>query len=69
MTNAPDTNGFDDAIEVGATSMAHGGLGNSLRGMVNIALTDELAVRVVGFDVRTPRTISIRRERHSAAEL
>jgi iron complex outermembrane recepter protein len=54
VTNAPDTSGFDDAFELGAMTMAHGGLGNSVRGMLNVALSDDLAVRVVGFDVRTP---------------
>jgi outer membrane receptor protein involved in Fe transport len=58
VTNAPDTTGFDDAFELGAITMAHGGLGNSVRGMVNVALTDNLAVRVVGFDVRTPGYIN-----------
>jgi len=58
VTNAPDTNGFDDSFELGATTMANGGLGNSLRAMVNVALTDDLAVRVVGFDVRTPGYIN-----------
>lgn len=54
VTNAPDTAGFDDAFEIGAITMAHGGLGNSVRAMVNVALSDNLAVRVVGFDVHTP---------------
>jgi iron complex outermembrane receptor protein len=58
VSNAPDTTGFDDAFEVGAISMAHGGLGNSVRGMFNVALSDDLAVRVVGFDVRTPGYIN-----------
>ena len=59
VSNAPDTTGFDDAFEVGAISMAHGGLGNSLRGMLNVALSDDLAVRVVGFDVKTPGYINV----------
>jgi len=59
VSNAPDTSGFDDAFELGAISMAHGGLGNSMRGMVNVALTDDLAVRVVGFDVKTPGYINV----------
>jgi outer membrane receptor protein involved in Fe transport len=54
VTNAPDTTGFDDAVELTGVNMDHGGFGESERGMVNIALTDDLAVRVVGFDVRTP---------------
>jgi outer membrane receptor protein involved in Fe transport len=58
VSNAPDTNGFDDAFEIGAFTMAHGGLGNSVRGMFNVAFTDDLALRVVGFDVRTPGYIN-----------
>jgi outer membrane receptor protein involved in Fe transport len=54
VTNAPDTRGFDDAFELGGITMNHGGVGSSVRGMVNVALTDDLAVRAVGFDVRTP---------------
>jgi iron complex outermembrane receptor protein len=58
VSNAPDSTGFDDAFELGAITMAHGGLGNSVRGMVNVALSDDLAVRVVGFDVKTPGYIN-----------
>src|SRR5277367_6407695 len=54
VTNAPDTTGFDDAVELTGINMDHGGFGTSERAMVNVALTDDLAVRVVGFDVRTP---------------
>jgi outer membrane receptor protein involved in Fe transport len=54
VTNAPDTRGFDDAFEFGGITMNHGGTGSSVRGMVNVALTDDLAVRAVGFDVQTP---------------
>ena len=58
VSNAPDPAGFDDAFEVGVLDMDHGGVGNSMRAMVNIALTDDLAVRVVGFDVRMPGYIN-----------
>jgi iron complex outermembrane recepter protein len=58
VTNAPDTSGFDDAFEIGVSDMANGGVGDSFRGMVNVALTDNLALRVVGFDVRTPGYIN-----------
>jgi iron complex outermembrane receptor protein len=54
VTNAPDTTGFDDAVELTGINMDHGGFGTSERAMVNVAFTDDLAVRVVGFDVRTP---------------
>jgi len=59
VTNAPDTTGFDDAFEIGAVTMTHGGMGNSLRGMFNVAFSDDLALRVVGFDVKTPGFINV----------
>jgi len=58
VSNAPDTSGFDDAFEVGAVSMGRGDIGDSMRGMVNVAITDDIALRVVGFDVRTPGYIN-----------
>ncbi|HEY2035333.1 MAG TPA: TonB-dependent receptor [Rhizomicrobium sp.] len=54
VTNAPDPSGFDDAIEATGIDMDHGGTGGSIRGMVNVPLSDDLAVRIVGFDQRTP---------------
>jgi len=54
VTNAPDTTGFGAAFEAGVENMAHGGWGQAFRGMVNVALADDIAFRVVGFDVRTP---------------
>lgn len=54
VTNAPDFGGFDDALEISGTDLNHGGAGYSFRGMVNVALTDDLALRVVGFDSHTP---------------
>ena len=58
VTNAPDTSDFGAAFEAGVTNMAHGGWGNSFRGMVNIPLADDIAFRFVGFDVRTPGYIN-----------
>lgn len=58
VTNAPSTTGFDAAFEADGIDMDHGGDGGAIRGMVNIALTDDLAVRVVGFDVHTPGYIN-----------
>ena len=54
VTNAPDTSGFDDDFELSGIDMDHGGLGDSARGMLNLALADNFAVRVVGYDVRWP---------------
>lgn len=54
VTNAPDPTGFDDEIELGGFNLDHGGYGESFKAMVNIPLADNLALRVVGFDTRTP---------------
>lgn len=54
VTNAPDASGFDDSFELGAFNEDHGGSDGSARGMVNIPLADDLAVRVVGFYNHTP---------------
>jgi iron complex outermembrane recepter protein len=54
VTNAPDPSGWDDSFELGAMDMAGGGAGASARAMVNAPITDNLAIRIVGFDQRTP---------------
>lgn len=54
VTNAPSTEGFDDKFEVGAVDMDNGGTGWSAHGMVNVALTDEIALRVIGYHDDTP---------------
>jgi iron complex outermembrane recepter protein len=58
VTNAPDPSGFADSFELGAIDMEHGGVDGSARGMVNIPIADDLAVRVVGFYDKTPGYIS-----------
>jgi iron complex outermembrane receptor protein len=54
VSNAPDASGFADSFELGAMDMDHGGDDGSVRGMVNVPITDDLAVRAVGFYDRTP---------------
>jgi len=54
VSNAPDATGFDDAVELTGINMDNGGFGESERAMLNVPLTDDLALRAVGFDVRTP---------------
>ncbi len=58
VTNAPDPSGFADSFELGATDMDHSGAGGSARGMVNLPITDDLAVRAVGFYENTPGFIN-----------
>ncbi|MBS0274240.1 MAG: TonB-dependent receptor [Proteobacteria bacterium] len=47
VTNAPDPSGFDDLFQVGINDVAHGGIGWSGKGMLNIPLADNFAVRGV----------------------
>jgi outer membrane receptor protein involved in Fe transport len=54
VSNAPDPGAFADSFELGAVDMDHGGTEAFLRGMVNIPITDDLAVRAVGFYAKTP---------------
>lgn len=54
VSNAPDPAAFADSFELGAVDMDHGGTEASLRGMVNIPITDDLALRAVGFYAKTP---------------
>ncbi|HEY8949389.1 MAG TPA: TonB-dependent receptor [Rhizomicrobium sp.] len=54
VTNAPSLAGFDASAEVGGIDVAHGGEGGSARGMMNVALTDDLAIRGSFFYQQTP---------------
>lgn len=47
VTNAPDPTGFDNLFQVGVDDVAHGGVGWSAKGMLNVPLSDDLAVRGV----------------------
>jgi outer membrane receptor protein involved in Fe transport len=49
VTNAPDPSQFDDKLELGVDDVAHGGVGWSAKGMLNLPITDDLAVRVVAY--------------------
>jgi outer membrane receptor protein involved in Fe transport len=50
VTNAPDTSGFEAKVEGGGTTLDNGGNGAFARGMANLPVTDDAAVRIVGFD-------------------
>ncbi len=54
VTNAPDPTAYAGSVEVGGVDLANGGSGGSARGMANIPLTDDLAVRGSGFYVQSP---------------
>ncbi|HEY2068412.1 MAG TPA: TonB-dependent receptor [Rhizomicrobium sp.] len=50
VTNAPDPSGFASQFEVGGTSLDGGGSGGFARAMVNVPISDDSAIRLVGFD-------------------
>jgi iron complex outermembrane recepter protein len=50
VTNAPDPSGFAAAIETGANSVYNGGVGSDVHAMINVPLSSNTALRLVGFD-------------------
>ena len=51
ITNKPDTSAFEAAYNLRGDFVAHGGAGYTLEGFVNVPLTSNAAIRVVGWDV------------------
>ncbi len=54
VTNAPDLAGFSASFLTGVSSVEHGGVGYEEHGMVNLPLSDTLALRIVANDNRFP---------------
>ena len=52
ITNKPDPSGFDMGFDAEINQVDHGGMGGSLEGFVNIAATDDAALRIVGWYTR-----------------
>jgi iron complex outermembrane receptor protein len=52
ITNKPTTTGFSAGVDAELNQVDHGGAGHVLEGFVNIPLSDKIAVRMVGWDVR-----------------
>src|SRR5262249_54517978 len=50
VTNAPNPSAFHSETEVGVSTVANGGVGWDLHGMVNLPLTNTMALRFVGYD-------------------
>ena len=50
ISNKPDTSAFAASYQAGVDSVAHGGIGYTANGMVNIPLSDNVALRVVGWE-------------------
>lgn len=54
VTNAPDPTQYSASFLTGVSSVEHGGVGYEAHGMVNLPLSDTLALRVVANDNRFP---------------
>ena len=54
VTNAPDPSAFAATVEAGTSSVANGGWGYDVHGMVNVPLADNLAFRLVGYENYDP---------------
>ncbi len=52
ITNPPSTAGFSAGLDVQGNTVDHGGLGYVVEGFVNIPVTSNVAIRLVGFDER-----------------
>jgi outer membrane receptor protein involved in Fe transport len=52
VTNAPDPAAFEAKVSLGGEAVAHGDVGWTVKGMVNVPLMDDLAVRVVAYHDR-----------------
>ncbi len=49
ITNKPDTGGFESTVSLDGSSVQDGEQGYDLTAVVNVPLSDEVAIRVVGF--------------------
>lgn len=49
VTNKPSTQGFEMRAQAGVADVAGGDLGHSFKGLVNVPLSDSVAVRLSGF--------------------
>ena len=54
ITNQPDFGGFSGSIDADANTVTDGGTGGSLRGMINAPLSDQVALRAVGYYTEYP---------------
>jgi len=50
ITNKPDPSGFAAGYSVEGNAVDHGGLGYTVDGYVNYPITDDIAIRLVGWD-------------------
>ena len=52
ITNKPSTSGFSAGYDLQANTVAHGGQGYVAEGFVNVPITSNVAIRLVGFSER-----------------
>ncbi|HEY8949094.1 MAG TPA: TonB-dependent receptor [Rhizomicrobium sp.] len=50
ISNRPDTDGFAASYNLDVNSVDHGGIGYGAQGMVNIPISDKVALRIVAWD-------------------
>lgn len=49
ISNKPDLSTFEGRVDAEVNTVAHGGQGGTLEGMINVPLSDNMAVRIVGW--------------------
>jgi iron complex outermembrane receptor protein len=54
VTNAPDPAAFASRVEIGTSSVSNGGTGGDAHAMVNLPLSNDAALRLVGYDKYYP---------------
>ena len=52
ITNKPRQGVFEGGLDLEGSSVAKGGFGGSAEGFANVPITDNIALRIVGFNVR-----------------
>lgn len=62
ITNQPDPTAFEGAIEANLNTLTDGGAGGHLKGMVNMPLSDNAALRLVGYHTEYAGFIDALRE-------
>jgi iron complex outermembrane recepter protein len=50
ITNKPDPSAFSAGYDVSVNTVAHGGMGQTVEGFVNLPLADDIAIRLVGYE-------------------
>jgi iron complex outermembrane receptor protein len=67
ITNQPDMDGFEGHVELDLNSVTDGDIGGSVKGMVNLPLSDNAALRLVGYTTEYGGFIDAVRENGSVS--